>query len=59
LAPRMIPGYELDRATVAAYNCGEGNVAKVMRAGLDVDARTHQHNYSAEVWRFREMYKAI
>ena len=48
-----------DRAITAAYNCGEGNVTKALRMFKDVDVYTHQKNYSAEVWRYREIYKSI
>lgn len=54
-----LKGDQLDRATTAAYNCGEGNVAKVIRAGQDIDSRTYNKDYSAEVWRFREIYRSI
>lgn len=47
------------RAITAAYNCGQGNVAKALREGKSVDIFTHQRNYSAEVWRFREIYKSL
>ena len=50
--PLMV-GDQLYRAVTAAYNCGQGNVAKAIRKGLGVDHYTHQHNYSAEVWRLR------
>jgi hypothetical protein len=49
----------LHRAITAAYNCGEGNVMKVLDKGQDIDIRTHQHNYSAEVWRFRAIAQKI
>lgn len=49
----------LSRAITAAYNCGQGNVAKVLKAGLDIDRRTHGQDYSKEVWRFRKLYKEI
>jgi hypothetical protein len=49
----------LHRAITAAYNCGEGNVLKALTAGKDVDIYTHQDNYSAEVWRFREIAKLL
>jgi hypothetical protein len=57
--PNEFPPDMLYRAITAAYNCGEGNVAKVLREGKDVDARTYNHDYSKEVWRFRELYKSI
>jgi hypothetical protein len=52
-------GEDLQRAITAAYNCGEGNVTKVLLAGQDVDTRTTGHNYSAEVWQRRSFYKQI
>lgn len=52
-------GEDLDRATTAAYNCGEGNVAKVLRAGQDVDSRTHNKDYSKMVWQYREIYRGL
>jgi hypothetical protein len=52
-------GDDLHRAITAAYNCGEGNVVKVLVAGQDVDTRTTGHDYSAEVWQRRSFYKQI
>lgn len=54
-----LTGEELARAVTAAYNCGEGNVKKVLLAKQDIDSRTHQKNYSKEVWRFREIFKSL
>ncbi|WP_315822992.1 hypothetical protein [Paraflavitalea speifideaquila] len=54
-----LSGEALERAITAAYNCGEGNVKKALEAGEDVDSRTHQKNYSKEVWRFREIARPI
>lgn len=54
-----LAGEDLARAITAAYNCGQGNVAKAIRAKRDVDAYTHQKNYSAEVWRFREITRNV
>lgn len=54
--------YPLDfmyRGITAAYNCGEGNVAKVIRAGADIDSRTHGKDYSKKVWEYREIYRAL
>jgi hypothetical protein len=61
LQPRFpnLQGDGLHRAITAAYNCGQGNVAKVIEAGQDIDARTYNHDYSREVWRFREIFKTI
>lgn len=50
---------ELEHAITAAYNCGEGNELSVLRSSEDVDARTTGHNYSAQVWQFREIYKTL
>lgn len=54
-----LQGDALDRANVAAYNCGEGNVFKALSKGLDIDVYTHEHNYSKEVWRVRSLYKQL
>lgn len=45
-----------DRAIIAAYNCGEGNVWKAIKKGFDVDAYTYNKDYSKEVMRFAEIY---
>lgn len=47
------------RAITAAYNCGQGNVEKALKNGLDVDRYTHNHDYSREVWRYREIYRSL
>lgn len=54
-----VKGDSLMRAITAAYNCGQGNVAKVLRDGLDIDARTHGKDYSREVWRFRAIFNSL
>jgi len=54
-----LQGNGLARAITAAYNCGEGNVRQILQAGLDVDHRTYNHDYSAEVWRFREILSSL
>lgn len=61
LAPKFpnLQGDSLHRAITAAYNCGQGNVQKVLLVGQDIDARTHQKNYSKEVWRYREIFKSL
>ena len=41
----------LFRGTIAAYNCGAGNVRKAMEAGQDVDARTTGKDYSGDVFK--------
>lgn len=40
---------KLECAGIAAYNCGQGNVAKLLAAGRDVDAYTTGKDYSADV----------
>jgi hypothetical protein len=54
-----VKGEFLERAITAAYNCGEGNVVKLLKAGRPVDTWTHEHNYSSEVFRFRKIYKSL
>jgi hypothetical protein len=55
----QLAGDNLDRAITAAYNCGEGNVMKVVATGQDIDARTANHNYSKNVWEFRAIYQTL
>ncbi len=61
LAPKFpnLQGDSLHRAITAAYNCGQGNVAKVLAAGQDIDARTYSKDYSREVWRFRAIFNSL
>jgi hypothetical protein len=49
----------LERATTAAYNCGQGNVVKALNKHVDVDSYTFSQNYSAEVFRFRAIYQKL
>lgn len=55
----QLAGDDLARAITAAYNCGEGNVVKVLTEQHDIDIRTTDKNYSAEVWRFRGIYQSL
>ncbi len=48
-----------ERAITAAYNCGEGNVNKVLARNLDVDSYTFSKDYSKEVFRYRSIYKNL
>lgn len=52
---------DLERASIAAYNCGEGNVRKALATEppLDVDYYTAHHNYSREVLRFADAYRGL
>ena len=53
-------GAELyDRAVVAAYNCGEGNVEKAILRGYDIDHYTYNDDYSKEVFRMKKIYEDI
>lgn len=54
-----VKGDSLYRAITAAYNCGQGSVAHVLNEGKDIDARTYNHDYSREVWRFREIFNTL
>ncbi len=48
---------QCEQASIAAYNCGEGNVLKVIRAGADIDRRTAGGDYSADVLARAEQFK--
>ncbi len=50
---------ELERASVAAYNCGEGNVRQVIERCEDPDSRTAGHNYSRSVLAFAANYREL
>lgn len=56
-----LKGYEeLFWATIAAYNCGPGNVLRALRAGADVDSLTTGRDYSQDVnRRARELKEAL
>lgn len=56
---QKLGGDQLNRAITASYNCGEGNIVKVLSEGKDIDAFTTDHNYSADVWQKRNFYKQI
>jgi hypothetical protein len=52
-------GFTIHRAAIAAYNCGQSNVRKVLELGQDIDARTFNDDYSKEVIRFSDIYKHL
>jgi hypothetical protein len=50
----------LFKATVAAYNCGPGNVRKALEAGTDVDSLTTGRDYAKDVLaRAKALYGAL
>ena len=52
-------GIDLERAAIAAYNGGEGNVRRAIREGRDIDWYTAHRNYSRDVLRFAETYRGM
>lgn len=55
----VITGDSLAHYITAAYNCGEGHEAKAVTRELDPDAYTTGHNYSSQVWQFRDIYNSL
>jgi hypothetical protein len=53
-----IPGVDPQRAAVAAYNCGQGNVASAIKDGYDVDQYTTGHDYSTDVLQRAAWFKS-
>lgn len=50
LVPQLANDHDmLERAGIAAYNCGEGNVKRCVKLGADLDKLTTGQNYSADV----------
>ncbi len=47
---------DLERASIAAYNAGEGRVLKAIEQGRDVDSLTAHGDYAASALRFAEQY---
>ena len=47
---------EYERAILAAYNCGEGNVIRALKAGQDCDTHTYQGDYGKAVMQYRYLY---
>lgn len=52
-------GDTLERAITASYNAGEGNISKSLNTNIDIDSRTANHNYSKQVFEFREIYRSL
>jgi hypothetical protein len=50
---------ELERAAIAAYNCGEGNVCQAIVRGEGLDSRTAGHDYSRSVLAFADTYREL
>lgn len=56
--PLILPDTLL-QATIAAYNCGQGNVVKVIAAKKDIDSRTAHGNYSKSVLQYKTVYEGL
>jgi hypothetical protein len=54
-----VSGPLLTRASVAAYNHGEGNVIRSIRNGQDVDSGTAHNDYSADVLARAAVFTAL
>jgi hypothetical protein len=59
LSQAGVPESLIERAAIAAYNCGEGNVLKAWRAEKDLDSATAGKNYSKCVLEFAAAYADI
>ena len=54
-----IAGDSLLHYIIAAYNCGEGNEAKVIAQERDPDAYTTGHDYAHSVFEFADLYATL
>ncbi len=54
-----LTGEALENAFTAAYNCGQRNVTKALKAKLSVDHYTFNRDYSKEIRRFRKLYLSL
>jgi hypothetical protein len=54
-----LTGTDLQRAIIASYNCGCGNVSKALSTKHDVDYFTFNQDYSKEVLRFMGIYSSL
>ncbi len=54
-----LEGADLERAAIAAYNCGEGRVLQSVLEGEIVDTHTSGHDYSKAVLEYAEAYAEL
>jgi len=54
-----LEGETLNQAITAAYNCGQGNVIKAIKANKYIDYYTHEKNYSEKVWEYRKLFNSL
>lgn len=54
-----IGGDSLNHYITAAFNCGQGNEAKVIEQEKDPDAYTTGHNYAHQVFEFADIYASL
>lgn len=54
-----LPAPELERAAIAAYNCGEGRVLQSIQQGEDVDTHTTGRDYSRAVLAYADAYASL
>lgn len=59
LSSRGVTGETLTRASVAAYNGGEGRVLRAITRGLGVDSVTTNRNYSADVFERASVFREL
>lgn len=59
IAKSKLHGQELERASIAAYNCGEGNVLKAIASGEDPDSRTTGRDFAKSVLEYADAYRRI
>lgn len=54
----LIPA-DIERASIAAYNCGQGNVIRALDAGYDLDYYTAHQDYSKKVLEYAAIYASL
>jgi hypothetical protein len=50
---------DLEKASIAAYNAGEGRVLQAIEQGGDPDSCTAHGDYAAAVLRYADIYKSL